>query len=894
MKPNAMKWGLAPLAFCALAQAADLTPPGMRLGTIATPNAYELRFAVDPAQPVFDGEARIELMVNRDTDILWMHAQDLEIGEVSFRQGEQPIRVKVHRAGQALVGFEALGDKFLIGSTTATIKWRAALEPDALRGLFRQREGGKWYVVSQFEALEARRAFPGFDEPGWKTPFEVTVDTPAANVVTSNTPELSSEPVEGRAGWMRHRFKRTRPLPTYLLAVAIGPYSIVDGGRTTASRTPLRYLAPAGAGPEARFAVDATPRIVDLEEKYFGIAFPYGKLDSVTVPGNARFGAMENAGMITYERNLMLARRSDESLAFQREYASAAAHEIAHQWFGDLVTLAWWNDVWLNEAFATWMSRKTLRDFRRELDSGWLRGKTRRRALIADRLTTARQIRNPVNENNDVHDAFDGITYRKGAEVLSMFESWMGEERFRTGVRAYLAKHADGNATSEDFFHAIGEAGGGERTVAALRGFVEQPGLPLVDVALSCTSGVATMRLSQHRLVMVGHQPTAQQWITPACFRYRSRGKTLTQCIELGGEATIPLEGGTCPEWLVGNANGAGYWIARYDAKLLASLESRIVDLPEAEAVALAGDTTLLVGSGLLARDAGFRIATALLRHPSMGGRHGAVYFLEQQQEAVLSAAQRQSRRTLLTSYVFPMARSFGWLDRAGDDLATQDLRALVMGFAARMEGGEPLRRDARELALRWLDDRASLPPASVAPVLDTAARFADAPTFQRFQDALVATAETHERMALIRAVSLAREPTLRERALSLASRDAGAGGLSANEALAFFETLLEDDANRGPGLQYLRAHWPEVSAKLPPDSAASLFTGLAHLCTRRDREELAGFFASRAAAMQGGPRKYSQALESIDACVASSSAGERAAAPPVKKKPARGRAKRR
>jgi alanyl aminopeptidase len=889
MNTKYRNWGAAPLIlFCGLVHATE--PDALRLGDVATPAAYQVRLEVDPSQPTFTGEVRIDMLVNRETSVIRLNAQDIDVESVTFRQGELPIPVIARREGDDRIAFEATGEKFLFGSTTATIRYRGKLEPNATRGLFRRNEGGKWYVVSQFEALNARRAIPAFDEPGWKTPWQVTVDTPSANVVTSNTLEQASEDIADHPGWKRHRFATTRPLPTYLVAVAVGPFAIVDGGTSGTSRTPLRYVAPAGAAGETRFARASTPRIVDLQEAYFGTPFPFGKLDSVTIPSNVRFGAMENAGMITYARSLILAHPADEALAFQRGYASVAAHEIAHQWFGDLVTLSWWNDVWLNEAFATWMARKTLQAYRPDFDRGWRHGETRRRALQSDRLTSARQIRNPVNDKNDIYGAFDGITYSKGAEVLSMFESWMGEDRFREGVRGYLAKHADGSATSEDFFGAIAAASGKpERASAALRSFVEQPGLPLVDVALACRGGAPSMKLSQHRLVMIGHAPAPQQWITPACFRYHAGGKTIKQCVELTGDMTVPLEGGSCPDWIAGNADGAGHWVARYDAEILRGLDTRVVDIPENEAVALAGDTMLLVESGLLKRDEGFRIASALLRHPSLGGRHGAVYFLEQQPEEALSPAQRQVRRTLLVSYVFPMARSFGWVDSAKDDLATQDLRTLVMSYAARMDGGETLRAPARDLALRWLDDHAALPPSSVHAVLETAARFADAPTFDRLQGALVHTTEPRDRMRLVSAIAATRDPVSRNRVLAMTLQDEKSEGLSSHETIALFESLLEDDANRVPGFAFLRANWDALVAKVPADSGARFLQPLSRLCTKRDRDEFAAFFAARAQALQAGPRRYAQTLEAIDACVASSSAGEKAPAPPPKKRTSRG-----
>ena len=881
---------LAVLVACGAVSAAQ--PTELRLGDAATPFAYQVSLAIDPAQPTFSGEVRIEMLVNRDTDAIVLNAKDIEVDEAIFTQGEAAVPVKVRREDEERMAFEG---KFLFGSTTATIRYHGRLDPAAARGLFRRSEEDRWYVVSQFEAMDARRAIPSFDEPSWKTPWDVSVDAPASNAVVSNGREIAVEDAPGHAGWKRHRFARTPPLPTYLVAFAVGPFDIMDAGRAGAGGTPLRFVAPKGHAPEAAFARQSTPRLLELTEGYFGSGHPFEKLDSLAIPGSVRFGAMENAGLITYGRGLLLARPQDESLAFKREYVSVAAHEIAHQWIGDLVTLAWWDDAWLNEAFATWLSRKTSRAYQPDWTGGWRQGDVRRRALNADRLTSARQVHNPVRVRDDVSAAFDQITYAKGAEVLSMFESWLGEEAFRRGVRDYLAAHAHGNATSEDFFRAIGRAAGrGDEAVEALRNFVDQPGLPLVEVALACGRGTPSLHVSQRRFAGAGQHSGAQRWITPACFTYRAAGKTAKQCTEIRGDATVALQASACPDWIVGNADGAGHWVSRYDPTLIRTLESRVVDVPEPEAVALAGDTALLVNSGLMPRDQGFRLADAFLRHPALGVRHGAIAFLESQRDEMLAPVHRQMRHTIMVSYVLPMARSLGWIDRPTDDLATQELRAAVMTYSARMPGGESLRASARDLAMAWIDDRATLPAASAPAVLQTAARFADAATFERLASALAPTRERHERDLLISALATVREPGLRARALDAALHDEGSGGMQPAETLYFLEKMLADEANRTAGFAALRERWDAWLAKLPPESAARLIDPLANLCARRERQEFAAFFQPRIATLRGAPSRYANALESIDVCIAATSASsaERAAAPVprVKARPVRRR----
>src|SRR5438067_2885231 len=465
----------AALAATSTAHAAP-QPPAFRLGDAATPIEYTVSLAIDPREPRFSGEVRIALRVNRAAPVLWLNATNLTIDSAEFQQGRRKMPMNVIAGGEDFVGFEARGTEFTPGIALATIRYHGTLEPVSTRGLFRQQDRGDWYVVSQFEAISARRAFPCFDEPGWKTPWRLTIDAPAADVVVSNTPETRAGAAPGRAGWTRHEFAQTKPLPSYLVALAIGPFEVVDGGTAGAKRTKLRYFAPKGRGAEARYAKEATPRLLELLEQYFDMPYPFDKLDSVSIPQTVGFGAMENVGMITYGSRVLLAPRREETLAFQRRYVGYAAHELAHMWFGNLVTLAWWDDIWLNEAFASWIGNKTATAFRPEWDNGASLGWARRNALELDRLASARRVRNPVVEKNELFGAFDAITYNKGAAVLSMFEARFTPERFRDGVRRFLKRHASGTATSADFFRALGEAsGGGRAALDVFRGFVQQP-----------------------------------------------------------------------------------------------------------------------------------------------------------------------------------------------------------------------------------------------------------------------------------------------------------------------------------------------------------------------------------------------------------------------------------
>ncbi len=857
---------LALLASTALF-AADPAPPAFRLGDAAAPIDYDAHLAIDPGSSGFNGVIRIRMRVTGATPVLWLNAAGLGIDEAQFAQGARAIDVRVVPGGEDFVGFEARGEPFAAGEALATIRYHGPVDALATRGLFRQKEGGEWYVFSQLEAISARRAFPCFDEPQWKTPWRLTVDAPASDKVTSNTPEEAASDVAERPAWRRHVFAPTRPLPSYLVALAVGPFDIVDGGKGGAGPTPLRYVVPKGRASDVRVAREITPRLVGILEEYFGTPFPFPKLDTVAIPATVNFGAMENAGMITYTSSLLVARPFEESLGFRRRYASVAAHEMAHQWFGDLVTLAWWDDAWLNEAFATWMANKALDGYEPDWNRGWWRGYRRRRALEADRLASARRVRNPVLAKTDIWGAFDHITYDKGGEVLSMFEAWLGPERFRKGVRDYLAGHAEGNATSRDFFAALGEASKHPReALAAFGAFIEQPGAPQLDVALRCEVDAASIEVDQHRFRPVGSSAPDSRWTTPACFRYRADGGVHEQCFEISnGPHRFALAGAkTCPDWIVGNADGVGDYLPRYDPVLLGRIGQHLSEVPEAEAVAFAGDAALLARTGLLPLDAALDLAGPLLRHPSAGVKQGGVALLDRLRDEWLSPPLLAAKREVIEREVLPLARRVGWVERERDAQDLRELRVALLPYATRHEDRDTLKMHARELALRWLVKRDSVAATMVEPVLETAGRFADAAIYERLEAAMTGARDRRERAQLQQALARVRDPRLRDRALALALDDR----LDGRDALDLLEHALEDDANRAAAFDFVRGHFDALVAKLPPETPGQLATPLGELCTSAERDAFAAFFRERSPRFLGGPKRYAEALESIDQCI--------------------------
>ena len=362
------------------------------------------------------------------------------------------------------------------GPARIHIVYQGKISEKSSAGIFQGLDGKQPYLFTQFESIDARRAFPCFDQPDFKTPWQLTVHVPKAHAAVSNTSPVSE--TDEPNGMKRVVFAPTRPLSSYLVAIAVGPFDFVDAGKAGKNHIPVRIVTPKGKANQAKYAAEVTATIIDRLETYFGIPFPFDKCDNVAIPLTFGFGAMENAGMVTYAQNLILSDPAIDTEQRQRSYASVAAHELAHQWFGDLVTLAWWDDTWLNEAFATWTSSKILAEWKPEWRSRLSDLNSKFGAMNEDSLVAARKIRQPIVSKDDISNAFDDITYEKGASVIRMFESWVGEKKFQAGVTSYLKRYSYKNARVGDFLDSIAATGQPQLT-RAFSTYLEQPGFPL-------------------------------------------------------------------------------------------------------------------------------------------------------------------------------------------------------------------------------------------------------------------------------------------------------------------------------------------------------------------------------------------------------------------------------
>ncbi|HYZ89539.1 MAG TPA: M1 family metallopeptidase, partial [Myxococcales bacterium] len=432
-------------------------PPVLFLPRDVHPLHYALALRIVPEQDRFSGTAEIDVQLDQPRDVVWLHGRGLQVREATV--GDAPARYEqVNPEGLArLVVQRPVGP----GKTTLHLAWEREFDPQIV-GLYRTQEAGRRYAYTQFEAVDARRAFPGFDEPDFKTPFDVTLTVPADEVAVANTLPVGEE--QAGAGLKKIRFATTKPLPTYLLLWAVGPFDVktpppLPPSEARSRPLQVRGVAPRGRGAELDFALKTGGDLLLLLERYFGTEFPFEKLDHVAAP-DYTYGAMENAGAILYREEILLFEPGVSADQTRTSIAGVMSHEMAHQWFGDLVTLRWWTDAWLNESFATWMGNRTVEEWDPSYGAWNAFLASVDRAMDQDALASARAVRQPLDDIKNVWNQFDSITYQKGGGVLAMFERYLGKERFRDGIRRYLRAHAYGGGDTDDLLDALSQAAG--------------------------------------------------------------------------------------------------------------------------------------------------------------------------------------------------------------------------------------------------------------------------------------------------------------------------------------------------------------------------------------------------------------------------------------------------
>ncbi len=854
--------GVAP----SIATAQTAQVPGLRLPRDVVPLAYAPQLTVDPGTERFAGHIDIEVRVDRPTAVVWLNARNLTLESarlVPAAASAESVDATIDKGSEEVVGLR-FARPLPLGEATLSIRYSGSIESVSAIGVFRQQDRGAWYVFTQFEPLDARRAFPCFDEPDLKAPWTLTLTVPEAMRAFANMPVARER--AARPGWREVTFEATPPLPTYLLAFAVGDFDVVDAGNAGMKATPISIIAPKGRGGEAAYAVANTGAVLAAAERYFGFAYPFAKLDLIAYPRPTFGGAMENPGLITYAARVLLARPDEMSPGFEQRFLGFTAHEIAHMWFGNYVTMTWWDDLWLNESFASWLASAIVQDLRPQWGVSGYREFQRYRAMYTDRLPSARRLRQPIIAQDEVKAAFDSITYAKGESILVMFEAWLGPEKFRDGVRRYMAKHPWGNATAEDFFAALSASD--DALVPALRGFVERPGVPMLDVALDCTTAPQLL-LKQHRFEPAGATvKAAESWVFPACFEIAD-GSGIREVCTLVREArqSLPLPVAACPQWLIANRRGIGYFLPRLSPALYAALPNAQRILAPDDYAALLGDVAQLTRSAELSYAIALPLAATQADSVSTRVARRALG-LAVVPEAMVAPNHRASYAAWLRKHFGARARALGWLPRAGDDGDTMRLRQDALPAMSLRGRDVKLSDEAQRLARRWLADRKAVPPSMREPVLLTAVATAgaDAPTlFDALVEVVRTSKDGNERDDVGAALGSFRDPVLLERALALALD----GALSPRESTRPLSVALGHPATREVALAWLERNITALAARAPAETQGFWPKWLASACSADERARYVALFESRAAGLDAGPHSYRESLEQIDLCIA-------------------------
>jgi alanyl aminopeptidase len=852
----------APVAARGVDRGLEPAEPTLRLPRNFLPTRYAVTLAIDPAAAGFDGAIAITGRVSERSSVIWLHGHHLTIKRAVARRGDVETALAVTPHGDELLELRAAAP-LAAGDWTLAIDYAAAFDERNTAGAFKQTVRGQPYIYTQFEALYARRVFPCFDEPDSKVPWQLTLDIPAGLTAVGNAPIVREQALGG--GKKRVELAATRPLPTYLIAFGVGPFDIIDAGATRRG-TPIRVIAMQGRAPEAAWAARTAPKIVELLEDLFGSPYPYDKLDLMAVPIIIGFGAMENAGLVTFIETLALI--DPAHAAKRREYAwvVTAAHELAHQWFGDLVTTAWWDDIWLNEGFANWVERKISARFEPAWHDELSEVERRNSALQDDSLISARQIRQPIKVPDDILNAFDGITYNKGASVLDMFEGFVGRDVFLRGVRTYLEEHAFGNATSSEFAAAISHAAGTD-VGPAFATFLEQAGAPEITATLMCDAGQRPrLGLRQQRYVPPGAPapPAGKPWIVPVCVAFDRGGKRAEACTLLDApDGSIALDAPTCPRWVMPNVSGRGYYRSAYTADQVVALRDHAwPQLQPTERAALSFDTAEAALLGKLPLGLALSFVPRLLAAGDRFSIRAALAVPLGVRDLVPEDLRPRYEAWLRLTFG-PAARKAGLLPRDSDQLDVESSRSSLL-YAVASVGRDPaLATEAVKLAERWLE----LPPAVRGQVIQIAAH-ARPEVFARLLREVATETDRTRRREILGALGSTREVEQQEAALALV--------LDPKLDIRDTQRLLDlgdDERNRVVAQRFFQDHKDAILARVPADSPtrgpASFATLFTASCSAARRGEIADYVTATFASLPGGARIVAQALEGMDQCIA-------------------------
>jgi alanyl aminopeptidase len=839
---------------------------GARLERKVVPTFQSVRLTLDPAQPIYSGTTRIELSAREATSSFDFHARGIIIERlVLARLAEiKPAGSEASPGDREIPTQRATeGDRVVVTTERPIDKGTYALDIDfsvtfdtQATGLYRLQVDGAWYAFTQFEATDARGAFPCWDEPDFKIPFQVTLVVPKGDMAIGNTP-IVREKMEGDRRVVE--FEKTPPLPTYLLAIATGPLETVA---MQGLPFPGRIVTVKGSARLAQEAARVTPPITLALEKYFGIPYPYRKLDVLAVP---EFwpGAMENAGAITFADRILLIDPRAASVDQRRTLVVIVAHEVAHMWFGDLVTMKWWDDLWLNESFASWMGDKvsdqTFPEFKAELAQ--VTGMNE--AMTTDARLSTRAMRQPIEGVENLDQLADTLAYDKGQAVLTMFERWLGPETFRKGVVEYLKAHQWGNATASDLWASLSKVAGKD-IGAAMGTFLDQPGVPLVKAEVLPDGRV---RLTQARFLNYGvAPPRASTWRIPATLRYPDGGATRTETLLLKDESTIvSLAAKKRPAWIHPNAGETGYYRWQVPPAMLSALAA---DAPKAltprERVGFLGNLAALLDGGALKGDEYMRLLGRFAGDPEPRVVGAVLDGLDKVKEAFVVPELQGPFVAWLRATLGPTLARIGRTRAEGEDASVTSLRPRLLEWLGKEGRDEAVLDDAASLARAYETDPASIDPAVAGIALRLSAQRGDMALFSAYRGRFESAKIPADRSRYLAALGSFEKPEVADAALAYAL----AGPLRPQEILTIPHYLYSTPSSRPAVWSWVRTNFKAISSRVPPNYTTFLVYFAAG-CTTGPLEEARAFFSSPEHDAPGVSVELAKLADQVNDCAA-------------------------
>lgn len=837
----------------------------LRLSDDIVPTSYDLTLWTTETTG-FSGQVVIDVDILKAVNSIPIHGQDLEVIFSDLSQGEELFHgkfVKVDEEGLARIDFDK---KIPKGHYQLQLSYKGKYQED-LSGLYQVKHNNENYLFTQFEPIDARKMLPSFDEPKFKTPFFVKVVSQKGQKVIANS-ALKSTYVQGDQEI--HVFEPTKPISTYLLALAVGPFDVVETeipeSQYRKEKIKLYGVATKGNKNLLNFALKETPAILAKLEEYFGQAYPFGKLHVISVPDFGP-GAMENVGAITFRDRYLLI---DENASAEqiRGFYIVMAHELAHQWFGNLVTMSWWNDLWLNEAFATWVSHKIVDQLRPEFRSAQYLLENSQSAMEQDSLKSTRKIREPILSNHDISNAFDGITYSKGGGVLSMLENYLSPDLFQKAVQNHLRKYSFGSATSQDFLKSLSLTD--PSLVKSAESFLNQNGFPVISMSFSCSKKGFVVKASQSRFSPLGANLETRSWSIPMCIGYGSAQGMNKHCFTMKNtNFEQEIKSDQCPEYVLPNFNGQGYYRFSLDVIDWQNLLKDAGKMAEIDRMAIADSLVGELNRGKL--DFEF-VLDGLKRLVDINSSAMTGYFMNTYKEAFhywINDEQKDHYQKMAFETINPIYQE---LKGKNLDQDQRILRKNAAIFMATVLKDPAVRKDLLPLGKDYIE---KLIKGKKLPKVDSLAEdllsqslsiaLEDEPqNLIKIKDKLKNITDTSTRFQILQAVASCQEG---ERASEV--RSAVFNDLRKNEQMRLFYDHLRNPKNQPATFGFLENNLEKLKVLLPNNQFANTPRMAEGLCTDEDAQKVEQFFSPFIHNYQGGPRNLLEVVERIRACSA-------------------------